>query len=92
MPEFVGRPEFKYRDKISHSFFIRSARRHGKCLLRFRNRKVGHTQNPMIFTVTVMAVSLTLYFICYLMFGTKGTGEFFRKIFSGAFSAAAECS
>ena len=51
----------------------------GNVFFVFGNRKVGNSSNPMMFTTTVMTICLMLYFICYLAFGTKGSGEFLRR-------------
>ena len=51
----------------------------GNVFFVFGNRKVGHSGNPMMFTTTAMAVCLLLYFVCYLTFGTRGSGEFLRR-------------
>jgi len=51
----------------------------GNVFFVFGNRKVGHSGNPMMFTTTAMTVCLLLYFICYLTFGVRGSGEFLRR-------------
>ncbi len=62
---------------IPFSFAVLAAM--GNVFFVFGNRKVGHSGNPLVFTTTAMSICLALYFIAYMTFGVRGTGEFLRR-------------
>jgi drug/metabolite transporter (DMT)-like permease len=43
------------------------------------SRKASQAPNPMLFTLAAMAVSLSLFTALFLVFGTRGAGDFMRR-------------